>query len=173
MSDTYAEPRPFRTNLAILAKPNFPHCPSSIVPTSAADVGLLCPLFSRLGVGAPRNAPKSVATPTHRGPRPIAAVPNRHSGRCSAHADRVRATGSSPQPPCNDPLGNTDGSMRQSRGSGRASVPHCGCRLPAAILIGFSHPKARYFLVATRKYPKKRSPRVCGRTPRGCPRPRA
>ena len=114
--------------------------------------------FRDWALGAPRNAPKSVATPTHRGPRPIAAVPNRHSGRCSAHADRVRATGSSPQPPCNDPLGNTDGSMRQSRGSGRASVPHCGCRLPAAILSGFSHPKARYFLVATRKYPKKRSP---------------
>ncbi len=43
-------------------------------------------------------------------------------------------------------------------GGGRASVPHCGCRLPAVILIGFSHPKASYFLVATRKYPKKRPP---------------
>jgi hypothetical protein len=33
-----------------------------------------------------------------------------------------------------------------------------GIAYPANILIGFSHPKARYFLVATRKYPKKRSP---------------
>jgi hypothetical protein len=40
----------------------------------------------------------------------------------------------------------------------RPKNAYCLCRLPANILIGFSHPKARYFLVATRKYPKKRSP---------------
>jgi len=41
-------------------------------------------------------------------------------------------------------------------GFGQSSQSHL--RLTAVISIGFSHPKARYFLVATRKYPKKRSP---------------
>jgi hypothetical protein len=47
---------------------------------------------------------------------------------------------------------------RMASGVARLSPADQSCRLPANILIGFSHPKARYFLVATRKYPKKRVP---------------